>query len=139
MYFFFSFFMYDFRRVVLNFCLRLYLFVFIYLCLYIYYIFYIFWKKNFFIGFRRDSVGLSILNSYIDNQKKNYDTQYSHVVPHHSTDCAITSLTSEIGRDPVFSSVYGRNRQISFVSCYYTPLRYTNYMDIIRLENFLEI
>ena len=45
-------------------------------------------------------------------KKKNYDTQYSHVVPHHSTDCAITSLTSEIGWDPVFSSVYGRNQQI---------------------------
>ncbi len=49
-------------------------------------------------------------------KKKNYDTQYSHVVPHHSTDCAITSLTSEIGRDPVFSSVYGRNRPNWLVS-----------------------
>ena len=43
---------------------------------------------------------------------KNYGTQYSRVVPHHSTDCAITSLTSEIGRDPVLSSVYGRNSNI---------------------------
>ena len=49
---------------------------------------------------------------FLKLEKKNYDTQYSHVVPHHSTDCAITSLTSEIGRDPVFSSVYGRNQQI---------------------------
>ena len=42
-------------------------------------------------------------------KKKNYSTQYSRVVPHHSTDCAITSLTSEIRRDPVLSSVYGRS------------------------------
>ena len=40
---------------------------------------------------------------------QNYSTQYSRVVPHHSTDWAITSLTSEIRRDPVCSSVYGRN------------------------------
>ena len=40
---------------------------------------------------------------------KNYSTQYSRVVPHHSTDCAITSLTSEIRRDPVLSGVYGRS------------------------------
>ena len=41
--------------------------------------------------------------------QKNYGTQYSRVVPHHSTDCAITSLTSEIRRDPVLSGVYGRS------------------------------
>jgi hypothetical protein len=40
---------------------------------------------------------------------KNYSTQYSRVVPHHSTDCAITSLTSDIRRDPVLSGVYGRS------------------------------
>ena len=40
---------------------------------------------------------------------KNYSTQYSRVVPHHSTDWAITSLTSEIRRDPVLSGVYGRS------------------------------
>lgn len=42
-------------------------------------------------------------------KSKNYSTQYSRVVPHHSTDCAITSLTSEIRRDPVLSGVYGRS------------------------------
>ncbi len=31
------------------------------------------------------------------------------MVPHHSTDCAIASLTSEIGRDLVRSGVYGRS------------------------------
>ena len=40
---------------------------------------------------------------------KNYSTTYSRAVPHHSTDVAITCLTSEIGRDPVFSCMYGRS------------------------------
>ena len=43
-------------------------------------------------------------------QKQNYSTQYSQVVPHPSTNCANTSLTSEIRRDPVYSDVYGRSR-----------------------------
>ena len=42
--------------------------------------------------------------------KKSYSTQYSQVVPHPSTNCANTSLTSEIRRDPVLSGVYGRNQ-----------------------------
>lgn len=42
---------------------------------------------------------------------QNYDTQYSHVVTHHSTDCAIASLTSGIGRDPVLYGVYGRRQE----------------------------
>ena len=67
----------------------------------------------FFVLQSRYSVGLWTGWS-LTKKKKNYDTQYSHVVPHHSTDCAITSLTSEIGRDPVFSSVYGRNRLFMF-------------------------
>jgi hypothetical protein len=44
-----------------------------------------------------------------DKEDKNYSTQYSRVVPHRSTDWAITSLTSEIRRDPVLPSVYGRS------------------------------
>ena len=40
---------------------------------------------------------------------KNYSTRYPRVVPHHSTDRAITSLTSQIGRDAVCSGVYGRS------------------------------
>ena len=40
---------------------------------------------------------------------QNYSTPYSRVVPHRSTDEAITNLTSEIGRDPVLSGVYGRS------------------------------
>ena len=40
---------------------------------------------------------------------QNYSTPYSRVVPHRSTDGAITNLTSEIGRDPVLSGVYGRS------------------------------
>ena len=42
------------------------------------------------------------------------------MVPHHSTDCAITSLTSEIRRDPVLSSVYGRSCIISICTSTYT-------------------
>ena len=34
-------------------------------------------------------------------KKKNYSTEYSHVVPHHSTDSAINYLTAQIGRDAV--------------------------------------
>ena len=45
------------------------------------------------------------------SKNKNYSTQYSRVVSHHSTDRAVTSLTSEIGRDPVVSSAYGRSRK----------------------------
>ena len=43
------------------------------------------------------------------SQPKSYDTRYSRVVPHHSTDRAVTSLTSEIRRDPVISGAYGRS------------------------------
>ena len=42
-------------------------------------------------------------------KKKNYSTEYSHVVPHHSTDSAINCLTAQIGRDAVGLVVYGRS------------------------------
>jgi hypothetical protein len=42
-----------------------------------------------------------------------YSTQYSHVVTDRSTDWAVTSLTLEIGRDPVLSGAYGRNIDIN--------------------------
>ncbi|PVZ97070.1 hypothetical protein BB558_006997 [Smittium angustum] len=41
-----------------------------------------------------------------------YGTSYSRVVPHHSTDDAITSLTSKIGRDLVLSGVNGRDLEL---------------------------
>ena len=44
---------------------------------------------------------------------KNYNTLYSHVVPHHSTDKAITGLTAEIRRDPVLFRLYGRSSRIN--------------------------
>ena len=44
-----------------------------------------------------------------NRRDKNYSTRYSRVVPHHSTDRAITSLTSQIGRDAVRYGVYGRS------------------------------
>jgi hypothetical protein len=45
-------------------------------------------------------------------KKKNYSTEYSHVVPHHSTDSAINCLTAQIGRDAVGLVVYGRNSKV---------------------------
>jgi hypothetical protein len=45
-------------------------------------------------------------------KKKNYSTEYSHVVPHHSTDSAIKCLTAQIGRDAVVLLVYGRNSKV---------------------------
>ena len=84
--------------------------------------------KFFVLDMKKISVGLLFSMDYEKKKKKkNYDTQYSHVVPHHSTDCAITSLTSEIGRDPVFSSVYGRNRSFIFLPPRYTYHCYTNH------------
>ena len=47
-----------------------------------------------------------------ENKEKNYSTEYSHVVPHHSTDSAIDCLTSQIGRDAVGLVVYGRSLEI---------------------------
>lgn len=44
------------------------------------------------------------------SDKKAYDTQYSQPVTHVSTNWARRSLTSEIGRDRVFSTWYGRKR-----------------------------
>ena len=48
---------------------------------------------------------------------KSYSTQYSQVVPHLSTNYANTSLTSEIGRDPVLPGVYGHNCFLTTVEC----------------------
>jgi hypothetical protein len=61
---------------------------------------------------------------------KNFSTPYSRVVPHHSTDGAVTSLTLEIGRDPVLSSAYGRSWL--FINAqdykrYYTPYLVKNF------------
>ena len=42
--------------------------------------------------------------------KRAYDTQYSQPVTHVSTNWARRSLTSEIGRDRVYSTWYGRKR-----------------------------
>lgn len=42
-------------------------------------------------------------------QKEIATPQYSHVVPHRSTDWAVRCLTLQIGRDAVLSSSYGSN------------------------------
>jgi hypothetical protein len=41
-------------------------------------------------------------------KEKTYGTSDSHVVPHHSTDEALSSLTLQIGRDAVLFAWYGR-------------------------------
>jgi hypothetical protein len=51
-----------------------------------------------------------------EEQNKNYSTEYSHVVPHHSTDSAINSLTAQIGRDAVLFVVYGRNSKVTLLA-----------------------
>lgn len=48
------------------------------------------------------------LSRWLEQKGKNYDTRDSHVVPHHGTNRAVLSLTSQIGRDAVFSQSYGR-------------------------------
>ena len=47
-----------------------------------------------------------------ENRKKKYayGTRYSQAVTHPSTNRARRCLTSVIGREPVFSTWYGRNR-----------------------------
>ncbi|EDO26187.1 predicted protein, partial [Nematostella vectensis] len=44
-----------------------------------------------------------------------YSTRYSKAVTHPSTNRAQSSLTSVIGREPVFSRWYGRRRKISVI------------------------
>ena len=41
-------------------------------------------------------------------EKRTYGTADSHVVPHHSTDAALSSLTLQIERDAVLLAWYGR-------------------------------
>ena len=46
-------------------------------------------------------------------EKRNaYSTRYSQAVTHPSTNLARLSLTSVIGREPVFSQWYGRRQKI---------------------------
>ncbi|EDO30078.1 predicted protein, partial [Nematostella vectensis] len=53
-------------------------------------------------------------------QKGNaYSTRYSEAVTHPSTNRALLSLTSVIGREPVLSQWYGRRRQNCLRSIYY--------------------
>ena len=52
-------------------------------------------------------------------QQKN-NTRDSNVVPHRSTNLASDCLTSESGRDPVLSVVYGRSWHLSKQSITYT-------------------
>ena len=49
----------------------------------------------------------------VETLKRNaYNTRYSQAVTHPSTDRARRCLTSVIGREPVFSTWYGRRQQM---------------------------
>ena len=61
-------------------------------------------------NFAYQPTGKSKLGSMKTKKKIAYDTQYSQPVTHVSTNWARRSLTSEIGRDRVFSTWYGRKR-----------------------------
>ena len=63
-------------------------------------------QKNYFMEISPCACSLMVV---AHAKSKSYSTQYSQVVPHLSTNYANTSLTSEIGRDLVLSSVYGHN------------------------------
>lgn len=52
----------------------------------------------------------------ISQKVQNYNTPYSHVISHRSTDEAVRSLAAEIGRDPAVSSSYGRSIAVKEVS-----------------------
>ena len=56
-------------------------------------------------------------------EKADSTLRSSRAVPHPSTDRALRRLTSEVGRDPVHSTRYGRWRQFSYsVWSYFHPL-----------------
>ncbi len=67
-------------------------------------------QKAYSMHFHAPSIHCRVASCFEHPKKfKNYSTQYSHVVTHQSTNWAITSLTSEIERDPVCSGMYGRS------------------------------
>ena len=55
-----------------------------------------------------------------DAQQKAYDTRYSQAVTHPSTNRARRCLTSQIGRDGVYSAWYGRRRSLLCLVLFYT-------------------
>ena len=67
---------------------------------------------------------------------KNYSTEYSHVVPHHSTDSAIDCLTSQIGRDAVGLVVYGRSSKVINFFGLLTCLPLPSVIHSLSLSNF---
>ena len=52
-----------------------------------------------------------IPNSLVNSQKASGTLRFSRAVPQLTTDRALRRLTSEFGRDPVYSSRYGRWRK----------------------------
>ena len=55
---------------------------------------------------------LTVLTSRGDRAKADSTLRSSQAVPHPSTDRALSRLTSEVRRDPVHSTRYGRQRRL---------------------------
>ena len=53
-------------------------------------------------------IGFSIVKNEMRAKNEDYGTRYSQAVTHLSTDRARRCLTAVIGREPVFSTWYGR-------------------------------
>ena len=66
--------------------------------------------------------GLRGENGQKKAKRNAYDTWYSQAVPHPSTNQAQRCLTSQIGRDAVFSTWYGRRRPQGYKTGLYAPL-----------------
>ena len=58
--------------------------------------------------------GLKVRQTFVARSKKADSTlRSSQAVPHPSTDRALRHLTSEVERDPVHSTWYGRQRKLT--------------------------
>lgn len=69
------------------------------------------WHKNWHKKKKKNSILLCnhlLLDFELAKKIKKYNTKYSRVVTHHSTDLALRSLACVIGRERAFSSRYGR-------------------------------
>ena len=66
---------------------------------------------------RADHDGMATLVGVIKNLKADSTLRSSQAVPHPSTNRALCCLTSEVERDPVHSTRYGRRRMTLGPKC----------------------
>ena len=55
------------------------------------------------------------------SEKADSTLRSSQAVPHPSTNRALRRLTSEVGRDPVYSTRYGRQRSVRSAAAWHKP------------------